>query len=135
VAPSREESVFALMDAVAEGRGRDAFGLLRQMLYQGEAPLGIMALLARQVRVPVLGRDTLDAGGGPDRLAAAAGGLHPYVARRMLGQARAFAEPDLEAALEAVWEAEWAVKSGRLDEESALLDVVARLLAARSRAG
>ncbi len=135
VAPSREESVFALMDAVAEGRGRDAFGLLRQMLYQGEAPLGIMALLARQVRLLVLGRDTLDAGGGPDRLAAAAGGLHPYVARRMLGQARAFAEPDLEAALEAVWEAEWAVKSGRLDEESALLDVVARLLAARSRAG
>ncbi len=133
VAPSREESVFALMDAVAEGRAADAFALLRQMLLQGEQPLGIMALLARQVRLLAFGRDVLDTGGGPDRLAAAAGGLHPYVARRMLTQARAFAEPDLEGALEAVWEAEWAVKSGRLDEEAALLDTVARLLTARGR--
>jgi DNA polymerase-3 subunit delta len=130
VPPSREESVFALMDAVGEGRGPQAFALLRRMLGQGEEPLGLLALLARQVRLLVQAGDVLAAGGGPERLAAAAG-LPPYVARRMLAQARGFGEADLTAALAAVWEAEWAVKSGRLDEASALTLAVARLLGGR----
>lgn len=129
VAPSREESVFLLMDAVGEGRAHDAFTLLSQLRLQGEEPLGLMALLARHVRLLAQAGDVLAAGGGPDRLVAAAG-LPPFVARRLLAQARRFGEADVEAALEALWESEWAIKSGRLDDQSALTGVVARLLGA-----
>jgi DNA polymerase-3 subunit delta len=116
VAPSREERVFALLDAAAEGRPRDAFAHLATLRAQGEEPLGLLALLARQVRLLA---QALDAGGGAERLAAATA-LPPYVVRRLLSQARRWSAARLAAALIALWEAERAIKTGRLSDDAAL---------------
>lgn len=131
VAATRDERVFDLMDAVVEGRAADAFALIATLRAQGEQVMGLLALLARQVRLLLQAQDAVATDGrGAAASLAAASRLPPFVARRAISQARRFAAGDLEKGLEAIWVAERSVKFGRSDEETALAGAVGRLLQA-----
>jgi DNA polymerase-3 subunit delta len=119
VPPAREERVFDLLDAVAERRAERAAELAARLLDQGEEPLGLLALLAHQVRL-VLRAGALARRGLPPGEIAGRTGAHPFAVRRALEQARRFGPDELAAGLEAIWAAEWSVKAGRRDEAAAL---------------
>jgi DNA polymerase-3 subunit delta len=117
VAPSRQHAVFELLDAIG---GRDtprAFELVARLTDQGEEPLKVLALLARQVRQLTdikVGRED------SPRLA----GLHPFVRRKLEDQAARFALRDLVRAVEGLHRADLALKGSKREGERVLEGLV-----------
>ena len=53
VTPTAEETIWTWCDAVVEGRTADALGLLRQLRFQGENPVGLLINLINHARLVV----------------------------------------------------------------------------------
>jgi DNA polymerase III subunit delta len=119
VTPITQDSVFRLMDALAERDGRTAATLLHRFLGSGEAPLRLLALMARQFRLVIHARALLDGGTSPGALAAPLG-VPPFVAGKLAVQARRFTVPALEAAHRRLLDIDTAIKTGRTDPVVAL---------------
>jgi DNA polymerase-3 subunit delta len=104
-----EESIFALTDAVGEGRSADALSALAGILRSGAAPPLVLAALAAHTRRLV----RLRHGGSVDG--------PPFVRRKLQSQAQRFAAPRLRACLRAIHETDTALKGeGALRPEMAL---------------
>lgn len=131
VPPGTEERVFDLLDAAAVGRGAEALRLGSALHTQGEPTVLLLFLLAKHLRLLIralaLPRGTSGA--------AAALGVHPYVAGKAIDQARQWSEDDLVAALELVWEADLGLKTGAMDDHSALEAALVGIAGARRHQG
>lgn len=127
VPKTAEVRMFDLIDAVADGRQKLAVDLLSEALSQGEQPLKITALLARQFRLALQARVALEQGTAPGQLAAALG-LHPFVAEKVARQCRRFSREALCRAMELLLEADVAIKTGRREARLALEVLVVELL-------
>lgn len=126
VGKSREESVFEMLDAVADRDAGRALALLDELLGRGEAPLGILALLARQVRLACHAAGLAEEGLGPDEIAVRLG-QKPWVVRRLLRQGASLAESGFPAAFAALLEADLAIKNGSQQPELALAALCVQL--------
>lgn len=118
-----EENVFALTDALGNRRTNDALRLLTDELAAGSEPYGLFALLGRQVRLLAQTASYLatNAAAGQREVADSLG-LHPFVAQKVVAQARGFT-PERVAALHAsLLAADRAMKTGRASPEDALRD-------------
>lgn len=129
VGPSREESVFALVDAVGSGQTGQALALLARMLRQGEQPLGLLALIVRQWRLLWQASELVAQGYNASAIAKQLG-LHPYVAQKVVAQSRRPPAGGYARGLEAALEAELAIKTGRLAAPLALELLLIRLAGA-----
>lgn len=114
-----EVRIFDLIDAIAERRERDAVDLLAEALAQGEQPLKVTALLARQFRLAIQARVQVDQGANAARLADSLG-LHPFVAEKLAKQCRRFSRDSLCRAMELLLAADVAIKTGRREPQLAL---------------
>jgi DNA polymerase-3 subunit delta len=129
-----ETWVFDFTAAFAERELGRAVTLLRELLLQGEVPLRVLALLAREVRLLLLARETLDEERGgkgvpreftafqkqvlpalDPRTREAFGNLHPFVLFRCLRNAERWSAKELRAAYSALARLDMEMKSGRLD--------------------
>jgi len=116
---SAEEPVFSLMDAIGtEDTGR-ALAVLRQVLAQGENPLGLLALMVRHVRQLWLARASTGPAALADELR-----LPRFVAEKLLAQARRLDYDDLAALWCRLADADEAIKTGRIPGDVALEMVV-----------
>ena len=104
---SREEDIFAMVDAVGTRKAGEALSLLQRLLQDMPAQY-IYTMLARQVRILLMARDVLDNGGGKDDLAGRAH-MHAFVAKKAMAQCRQFSAEELEALYR---------RLDRMDEES-----------------
>jgi DNA polymerase-3 subunit delta len=134
VTPVGIDSVFRLVDALAERDGPRAATLLHRFLDDGEHPLRLLALVARQFRLLAHGRALLDEGAAPGALASPLG-VPPFVARKVASQARRFSPELLRAALERLLEIDVGVKTGRTDAVLGLDLFVAGICGTRQPAG
>ncbi|MDK2980300.1 MAG: polymerase subunit delta [Chloroflexota bacterium] len=91
---SREEDIFEMVDAVGGRNAKHALSLLQRLLDDMPAQY-IYTMLARQVRLLIMAREVLEAGGGQNDMAAQAG-LNPFVAKKALAQCRHFNMGELE---------------------------------------
>ena len=114
VTPVGLESIFKLVDALAERDGPRAATLLHRFLDEGEHPLRLLALIARQFRLLAHGRALLDEGAAPASLASALG-VPPFVARKVASNARRFSPDLLRTALGRLLDIDVGVKTGRVD--------------------
>jgi DNA polymerase-3 subunit delta len=113
--PVRQHSVFELVDAIGGRRPDRALALVAELLDRREEPLKLVGLLARHVRQLLQARIRLHASGGsldPGSLASELG-LHPFVARKLLGQCRDFRGVELENALARLARTDLELKSSR----------------------
>lgn len=119
VSHARETSIFDLVDCVGRRETGRALRLLHRLLDEGEPPLRLLAMLARQIRILIQLRESdepeVDARDVARRLK-----LHPFVVQKGLTQARNFELAQLEAAHERVVQTDWAIKSGRSEPVLAL---------------
>jgi DNA polymerase-3 subunit delta len=119
VSYAREASIFDLVDYVGRRQTDRALRLLHHLLDDGEVPLYLLAMLARQVRILIQVSELRAQGRTPkqtaDRLK-----LHPYVVEKGIAQARNFQMNQLEGAHRQLVETDWRIKTGELDEELAL---------------
>jgi DNA polymerase-3 subunit delta len=124
---SRDADIFALVDAVVEGRAPAALRLLRQMLEQGEHPGGLQAMISRQLRNLVRAAELIDHGAPQAAIGDATGVTHQFPLGKLIRQASALGAAGAEQALREVEASDFAVKSGRIDEALALELLVCRL--------
>jgi DNA polymerase-3 subunit delta len=130
-----EESIFALIDAIVEGRAAIALRQLHRMLAEGDETAGhIQILVARQLRLLIRATELLEQRASQDEIGQATK-QRGYPLTKLMRQARATNRAAAEAALRALETSDHAVKTGQLQhvksnserEQLALELVVVRL--------
>lgn len=119
VSLARQASIFDLVDCVGRRQTDRALRLLHRLLDEGEAPLYLLTMLARQVRILLQVSELRSQGVPPGEMAGRLK-LHPYVAEKALAQAQNFSLAQLEAAHQRLVEADWTIKTGKSEEVLAL---------------
>jgi DNA polymerase-3 subunit delta len=121
-----EANVFALVDALAEGRGKTAASLLHRLLEQQEDAFAIYGMIIRQFRLLLLAKEHLESGGSTKDI----GGLlnlKPYPAEKVTKQTRGFTLAQLEHIYRALHDYDVKMKTGGIDIGLALDLLVASL--------
>jgi len=94
-AVSKEEDIFALVDAVGQKKGNEVFRLL-QALSVDNPPEYIFTMLVRQIRMLILTKETLLRKGSEKDVMEACGITHSFIARKLTGQSRHFSLAELK---------------------------------------
>jgi DNA polymerase-3 subunit delta len=126
VSDVHQGNVFAMVDALAQGNGRAAARELHRLLDSGEAALSLFGMIVRQFRLMILLKELSEESVAGDE-AAARLGIHPFVAKKLGGQARAFTMEQLEAIYHRLQEIDFAIKNGLTEDVVALDMLVAGL--------
>jgi DNA polymerase-3 subunit delta len=126
VSRAREASIFDLVDSVGQRQTKQALGLLHRLLEDGAAPLYLLTMLARQVRILIQVAELQDEGLAPQDMTTRLK-LHPFVVKKGLAQARNFDMAQLVAAHRYILDTDWSIKTGRIEEVLALDLLVAEL--------
>lgn len=132
VPPGQDERLYDLVDAVVGGQAGRALRLASALRLQGEPVPKVLYALGNQLRILVLVADACRGGVRPESVAGTLG-VHPFVARKALDQSRRFRPESVADALEAVWRAEFGLKSGKLGDAAALDAAVIGILRAAGR--
>lgn len=126
VGEGRVREIFELTRAVSHQDLETALFCLRRLLESGEAPLGILGMLARQVRLLLRAKEFLLQSRPPAEINRLLGIPRPFVSEILEG-AKASSLPRLEQGLVRLLEADRALKSGgrgqSLHLELALIDL------------
>lgn len=128
VSRARETKVFDLVDCVGQRQTGKALLLLHRLLEEGEDPLSLLAMLARQIRILIQVKELQTKGLTAPQITERLG-LHPYVVEKSLAQARNFTMAQLEAAHQHLVDTDWALKTGITGERLALELLVINLTA------
>jgi DNA polymerase-3 subunit delta len=119
--------IFKFIDAISLRDADTAYRVMRGVLARGESPLVVLSHLARQTRLLLQAKDYPAL--SPDQLAQTIG-VHPFVAKKVSQQSERFSEAQLESAHATLLDADIAIKTGRMDDVTALDLVVVTLCAA-----
>lgn len=129
VADTRVQNIFDLTDAVGRGEPGRALQVLDGALREGDHPLALLTHLTRHIRnlalVDAGARQGVDADELRRRL-----GLHPFVIKKCLSQRRRFSQATLARALQALAQADLALKSSGRPAELVLERLVLQLAGA-----
>lgn len=124
---TQQQNIFALVDAIVEGRAQIAGRQLEKTLQSGASPSYVMAMLARQMRMIVTARE-LKAQRVPISEARGRLGNGPeFAIRKVLEQAGRYSLRRLSQVYQLLVEADLAVKTGRYEPELAVSLLVTEL--------
>jgi DNA polymerase-3 subunit delta len=129
LAQTADRGVFDLTDAVFGGDAAAALGHLDSLLAQGEDVLGLLGMLARQLRLLLKVSEHPNAPSG-QVAQAIGGGLRDWQVDRARRQARKFQPEVLRRALDMIAEADAGVRNGSLPSRLLLEMVVTRIASA-----
>jgi len=111
-----QNQVFDMVEAVAQKKQKQALDLYYNLLALKEAPMKILALIARQFHMLLQVKEMKSKGYQESEIAKQTG-LNPYfLKKKYIPQAAQFKLPQLEAALRTCVEAEENVKTGRMPD-------------------
>ncbi len=115
---AREENIFALVDAVLEGRVKEAQLMLHRMLKYGTAPQQILAMIERQLSLILRVKECQ---GIPPQEIREKLSLHPrYPLDKTLKQSKSYTIPRLRKSFHCLLDTDVAIKTGRYENELAL---------------
>jgi DNA polymerase-3 subunit delta len=127
VSYARQANVFAMVDAVLEGKIGLAEKLLCQLLEAGATPPYILVMLSRQIRLMVRVKALRSQGKSETEIQRRLGLASDFVFRKTLDQAKRYPLALIREVYRHLLEADLAIKTGRYDGELALNILVARL--------
>lgn len=113
-----EPDVFEMVDAIGRRDGQTAIRLMHRLLAQDD-PLRLFGMIVRQFRLLILAREHLNAGGAMGSLGQAIG-VHPFVAKKLSEQVRAFSMEQLDAIYHHLLDTDLGIKTGKVDGALAL---------------
>lgn len=90
---SREEDVFAMVDAAGQRNPGKALALLNALL-RDQPLLYVFSMVARQFRLLIIAKEIMQEG-GDENAVVAEGNLHAFVAKKLATQAPRFSMPEL----------------------------------------
>jgi len=127
-----EGNIFALIDHTSEGDLRGALGVLDRLLRDGEPEMKILFMLGRQIRQLFQAWFFLQEGRGKEALQHELK-CHPFVAEKLVNQARPLSFLQLRSTLHRILQADYRIKSGvnepQLELEMTVLDLTSILAA------
>ena len=110
--------IFDMITNIAAGRQKAALDEYYDLLALKEPPMRILFLIARQFNQLLSVKELMSTGKGKDEIAKKVG-LQPFVAGKVMPQARAFSGEKLRSYVEKCVSCEEAVKTGRLNDQLA----------------
>lgn len=114
-----ESQIFQMIEFVAQGREKEALNLYYDLLALKEPSMRILFLVARQMNQLMSVKAMAAAGMNRDQIGAALK-MKPFVAGKLMGQARSFTEEQLKHYVTLCVESEEAVKTGRMGDRIAV---------------
>ena len=127
------DSIWALVDSVATRDAERALTAAGSLLADREAPIRILAMVTRQLRIVARMREAL-ASGMRGAEAATTAGAPPFKARQLTEAARRFTARQLRQAFETLADADLALKGSRVPDDIVLEEAVLRLCVGAPRA-
>jgi len=126
VADAQQGDLFGMIDAVAAGNGKKAIVELHRLIDRGKSPLELFGMIVRQFRLMIeikeLGEQGTPAPAMAERLS-----LHPFVVEKTGRQAQAFSMEQLERVYHRLQEMDVQIKTGQIEDVTALDLLVAGL--------
>ena len=130
--PSIECTVFQMVDAVVAGQRSRALTLLRNQLLAGTERLTLISMLLRQYRllqhIKIMQYEKQNVS-----FIRSALGVPPFAVDQYLRQASGYTGGQVKNAVRLCFETEYAVKSGRIQQEGSVESLVIKLLTLRER--
>lgn len=126
VTPSPEYSVFMILDHLLAGRLAEATQVVNAVLLSEPSAIRIISLIGNQLRIDAHMKYALDAGGNLAEVQKALG-VSPYRAKHILRQIRPLSAEALKARYLACVDADYAIKSGRLQDRAALNSLMLKI--------
>ncbi len=127
VKASLDSNIFSIIDAVAEGRKKDALMLMHQHLEKGEDPFYLFSMLVYQVRNMLKIVDLKENFAYPEREISRVSQMHPYVVRKSLNQIRDFSFAKLAKLYQKLSQLDVMMKTGQIEAELALDKFIAEM--------
>jgi DNA polymerase-3 subunit delta len=118
--------IFDLVDALGQRNGQVAAATLHRLLEEGEHPMGILAMVARQFRLLIQVKELRQAGENASSIAKILK-LHPYPTGKIYRQSINFTLPQLEKIYRHLLTIDTEIKTGQIAPEVALDLLVAGL--------
>jgi DNA polymerase-3 subunit delta len=126
VTPQPEHTVFQLIDAIAEHKGDRALLLLDELIGSGQAILGIIVMLSRQLRLMLQCKYYINSGYNQAKIAETLK-IHPFVAKKCMKQCRGFTERQLKKALDECLELDYGIKRGKIRDRIGIEMLIVRM--------
>ncbi|MFC1872016.1 DNA polymerase III subunit delta [Chloroflexota bacterium] len=120
-------NVFAVIDAIFALQARAAEQLLHQLLLRGAAPVYLMTMLSRQMRMIVRAKELKSQGWSEMDIQKKLGLASEFALRRTLEQAARYPSRRLKEIYHKLLETDLSIKTGKFDGELALTIMVAEL--------
>jgi len=112
-------NIFSLTDCISQKNKKKAILLLNMQIEQGVNEIYILTMLIRQFRNLLIIKDLLEEGLSDSQIAQRAK-MHPFVVRKTVEQCRNFKLPDLKKIYQKLYDADLAIKTGKMDSGLAL---------------
>jgi DNA polymerase III subunit delta len=126
IAKTVEQDVFTLVDHVVQARMEQALLTLHELLKKNEEPIKILFLLARQFRIIYRVQQLVQQGFSTKQMGSILQ-VHPFACKIAARQAKAYSAQQLARILDEAAEADYQMKSGRMDKVLALEMFLLRL--------
>jgi len=127
-ADASQGDIFVMVDSLAVGDGRRALEMLHRLL-EHQDHMSIFGMVVRQFRLLLLTRELLDSDRGREDVYSELG-VAPFLADKLILQARRFTMPSLEVIYHRLLEVDEAMKTSQVPGDLALETLVAGLMAA-----
>jgi DNA polymerase-3 subunit delta len=124
---AREASVFAMVDAIVEGRTPVAMQLLHQLLTEGTAPPYLLFMLTRQLRLIVQAKELIAQGSSATKVSETLGLSPGFPTDKLLSQTASYSMERLIEIYRKLLKTDLAIKTGKWKDEIALDLLVAEM--------
>jgi DNA polymerase-3 subunit delta len=131
VSYAREANIFALVDAILEGRIRIAQGILHQLYQEGDSSTHILAMITRQARLIALVKD-MGLEFSLSQMQSKLGLSSSYALDKTLAQAKSYSLDRVKQVYDKLLETDLAIKTGKYNDQLALELLVTELSASRA---
>jgi DNA polymerase-3 subunit delta len=116
---AREANIFALVDAILEGRRNQAQQLLHRLLRDGASPAYILAMITRQLRLIVMAKD-VSRKKSKTGITESTESISDYSLEKAARQAKAFTLERIKKAYDKLLDADVGIKTGKYEGDLAL---------------
>ncbi|MCJ7605828.1 MAG: DNA polymerase III subunit delta, partial [Dehalococcoidales bacterium] len=127
VSATQEANIFAMVDAILEGRTARAQDLYQQLLTDGVVPVQLLVMISRQVRILFQMKDMRERKKTRNEIRAALGLTSDFLLNKAGGQADKYSTTRLRDIYHRLLDTDIAIKTGRYDGELALSIFIAEM--------
>ena len=119
VRPKIEPNIFKTIDAIAQKNTKQALFFLKAHLEKGDNPLYLFSMVNYQFRNLLIIKDLIEKN-RPYYIILKTANLHPFVVKKSYEQAKKFSFLELKKIYRKIFQADLAIKTGKIGPETAL---------------